>query len=116
MELHIRQYGDILRTSYFNVLRASVEDIPWRYIEDHMGTSIGRLFWTSPGRPLDVILPSGLCPMKTSSYNFNKIYISVLSFKFFLFICLIVLSCSFNIPRSILLSSSFYALMLTLSL
>ena len=64
MALHIRQYEDVLRTlhwdvlrtSYFNVLRTSVGV---RYIEDHMGTSIARLLETSPGRPLDVILPSG---------------------------------------------------------
>ena len=71
MELHIGQYGNILRTlqwdvnrtSYFNVLRTLVEDalrmsvgdVPWRYIEDHMSTSIGRLL----GSPQDVILPSG---------------------------------------------------------
>ena len=49
---------DVLRTSYFNVQRTSVEDVlrtsagdvPWRYIEDHMGTSIGRLLGTSSGR------------------------------------------------------------------
>ena len=45
-------HGDVLRTLYFNVQRTSVEEVvrtlagsvPWRYIEDHMGTSIGRLF------------------------------------------------------------------------
>ena len=34
-------------------------DIPWRYIEDNMGTSIRSLSGTSSGRPLDVLLPSG---------------------------------------------------------
>ena len=34
--------------------------LPWRYIEDHMGTSIGRLLWTSSERPQRVILPSGM--------------------------------------------------------
>ena len=55
---------DVLRTSYFNVQRTSVEDVlrtsagdvPWRYIEDHMGTSIGRL--------RDIILPSGQSSIK----------------------------------------------------
>ena len=66
LELHIGHYGDVLRTlhwdflrtSYFIVQRASVKDVlrtlagdvPWRYIEDHMGTSIGRLLGTSSGR------------------------------------------------------------------
>ena len=62
MELHIGQ-RDVHRTSYFNVLRTLVEDalrmsvgdVPWRYIEDHMSASIGRLL----GSPQDVILPSG---------------------------------------------------------
>ena len=73
--LHIGWYGDllreihwdVLRTSYFSVLRTSAEDVlrtllgevPWRYIEDHMVTSIGRLLGTSSGRPRDVILSSG---------------------------------------------------------
>ena len=35
-------------------------DVPWRYIEDHMGTSMGRLLGTSSGRHWDLILPSGL--------------------------------------------------------
>ena len=35
-------------------------DVPWRYIEDHMGTSIGRILGASSGRPRDVILPSGM--------------------------------------------------------
>ena len=56
--LHIGQYGDVLRTSYFNVLRTSVGDVPWRYTEDHLRTSIGRLLETSSG-PRDLILPSG---------------------------------------------------------
>ena len=44
--------------------RESPQDIawgvPWRYIEDHMGTSIGRILGASSGRPRDVILPSGM--------------------------------------------------------
>ena len=37
----------------------SREDVPYRYIEDHIRTSIGRLLGTSLGRPRDVTLPSG---------------------------------------------------------
>ena len=75
MALHIGQFGDVLktlhwdvlRTSCFNVLRTSVEDIlrtsvgnvTSRYTEDHMGTSIGRFLETSSGSPPDVIFPSG---------------------------------------------------------
>ena len=58
---------DVLKTPYFNVLRTLVEgvyrksvgDVPWLYIEDHMGTFIGRLLGKYSGRPQDVILPSG---------------------------------------------------------
>ena len=50
---------DVLRTSVKDVLRTSVGDVPWRYIEDHMRTSIELLLGTSPGRPRDVILLSG---------------------------------------------------------
>ena len=75
LALHIGHYGDILRKlhwdvfrmSYLNVQRTSVEDVlrtsagdfPWRYIEDHMGTSIGHILGTSSGRPREIILPSG---------------------------------------------------------
>ena len=55
MALHIGRYGDVLKTSYFNVLRTLVEDVPWRYIEDHMGTFIEGLFGTSSGRPQDLL-------------------------------------------------------------
>ena len=48
-------YWDVLRTSYFNVLRTPLGDVPWRYIEGHMGKSIGRLLRKCP---TDVILPS----------------------------------------------------------
>ena len=62
-----RQYGAVLRTSYFNVLRTSAEDnlrmsignVPWRYIEDNKGTSIRSFLTKTSGRPRDVILPSG---------------------------------------------------------
>ena len=73
MASHIGQYGDVLRTSYFNVLRKLVEDVlrtsvgdvPQRYIEDrwgrpygdvhmgtYIGTSFGDVFSTSLGRNL----------------------------------------------------------------
>ena len=71
MALQIGEYGDVLstlswellRASYFNVLRTSVGGITWRYIEDYIGMSIGRLLGTCPGLSWDVgnigsILPS----------------------------------------------------------
>ena len=60
LELQIRPYWDVLVTSAGHVLKTSTGDVPSRYIEDHMGTSIGRLLVTPSGRPQDVILPSGL--------------------------------------------------------
>ena len=60
LELQIRPYWDVLVTSAGNVLKTSKGDVPWRYIEDNMGTSIGRLLVTPSGRRRDVILPSGL--------------------------------------------------------
>ena len=61
--LHFHVLGksvrDVLRTSAGDVLRTSAGDAPWRYIEDNMGTSTGRLSGTSSGRPWDVILPIG---------------------------------------------------------
>ena len=39
--LAIGQFGDVLRTS--------VLDLPWRYVENHMGMSIG-LFWGTSSR------------------------------------------------------------------
>ena len=36
-------HWDIFTTPSFNVLRTSVGDAPWRYMEDHMGKSIERL-------------------------------------------------------------------------
>ena len=67
--LHIRQYGDILRTlhwdvrdvlrsSFFNILRTLVRDVHWHYVQEHMGTSIGCHLGTSSGCPQDLILPS----------------------------------------------------------
>ena len=86
MALHIGQYGDVLmtlhwdvlRTSYFKVLRTSVGDVPWRYIEDLLGTSIGHLLRSSSGRPRDVILPSGMlyCFRSTKYEVFHKGFLS----------------------------------------
>ena len=52
-------HQDVLKTSYYNIHRTSVEDdlrtlagdVPWRYLEHHMGTSIGCLLGKSLGRP-----------------------------------------------------------------
>ena len=43
------------RTLVGDVLRTSAGDVPWHYIEDHMGTSIGRLLGTSSGGPREAI-------------------------------------------------------------
>ena len=69
--LDMGKYGNVLRTlhsdahktSHFNVLRSSVEgilrtlvgDVTWRYIEDHIGTFMGRLLgvFLSTGKLLD---------------------------------------------------------------
>lgn len=45
---------------HFHILRTPAVDVSWRYIEDHMGTSIRHLLQASSGRPRDVILPSGI--------------------------------------------------------
>ena len=50
LELNIKPYGDVLITSVGDVLNTSVGDVPWRYIEDNMGMSIGCLLGTSSGR------------------------------------------------------------------
>ena len=39
MELNIRPYGDVLTASAGDILKTSLGDIPWRYIQDGMGTS-----------------------------------------------------------------------------
>ena len=59
MALHIGHYGDVPRTLHWDILRTLAGDIPWRYIEDHMGKSVGRLLGMSSGGPQDVIMPSG---------------------------------------------------------
>ena len=82
-------YGDVRRTSYFNVQRTSVEDVlrmsagdvPWRYIEDHMGTSIGRLLGTSSGHPRDVILPSGRTFLVSLCFLIDRTWKQVLSIQ-----------------------------------
>ena len=62
-------YFKVLRTLVVDVLRTSVGDVPWCYIEDHMGTSIGRFLETSSIRPQDVSLPSG--------HSTKKAYINI---------------------------------------
>ena len=52
-------YFDNLRMFVEDVLTMSEGDIPWRYIQGHMGTFIGRLLGTSSGHLRDVILPGG---------------------------------------------------------
>lgn len=43
-------HGDVFKASYFGVLRALIGGVPWRYIESHTDTSIGRLLVISSGR------------------------------------------------------------------
>lgn len=66
LALHIGNYREVFRTlhwgvlrmSYFNVLRPFVKNIlrtlagniPWRYTQNHISASIGRLLETSSGR------------------------------------------------------------------
>ena len=64
MALQIGRYGDVLKTSCFNVLRTSLGDLHWGYIGDRMGTCIGSLLGTSSGRSWDVILPTGCLFLK----------------------------------------------------
>ena len=47
LALHIRQCEDIPGTSAGDVIRMLVDDVPWCYIEDHMGVSIEHLLGTS---------------------------------------------------------------------
>ena len=42
LELKIKPYWDVLVTSALEVLKTSAGDVPWRYIQDIMGTSSGR--------------------------------------------------------------------------
>ena len=55
-------HWDDQRTSVEDVLRTSARNVPWRYIQDYMGTSIGRLLGTSIE---GVILPSGLAVIES---------------------------------------------------
>ena len=65
--LHIGQYGNFLKTfywyvlstSYFNILRTLVGDVPWCYIQDHVGLSIGCLLVMSAECLWDAISLSG---------------------------------------------------------
>ena len=66
-------HWDVQRTSVDDVLRTSARNVPWRYIEDYMGTSIGRLLGTSTE---GVILPTGLAVIESlSSKNKNVKYL-----------------------------------------
>ena len=51
LELNTRPYGNVLIKSAGEVLKTSVGDVPWRYIRDSMGTSIGRIL----GRLQDIL-------------------------------------------------------------
>ena len=81
MTLHVRPYRDVPRLLYFiihmkgevlrtsiadvhnmsveNVLRTSVGDVSWSYMQDHTGMFIEHPSEMSLGRPRDIILPSG---------------------------------------------------------
>ena len=54
-----------------DILRTLAGDVLCRYIEDHMGTSIGRFSGTFSGRPRDVILPSGYVSVNISMTDIN---------------------------------------------
>ena len=47
---------NVQRTSIEDALRTSARDASWRYMEDQMGASTGRLLGMSLGRPWDIIL------------------------------------------------------------
>ena len=40
-DVHKTSVGGVLRKLHWDVLRTSVVDVPWYYIENYMGTSIG---------------------------------------------------------------------------
>ena len=103
LEVNIRRYEDVLKTSTGEVFKTLVGashcvtyrtvwgclqdgtlgrpqdvifqcpmtlvgDVAWRYIENHMETSRGRLIGTSSGHPWGVILLSGISPEKKVEY------------------------------------------------
>ena len=71
-------HWDVQRTSVEDVLRTSARNVPWRYIESYMGTSIGRLLGTSIE---GVILPSVLAVIESlSSKNKNVKYLSCVKY------------------------------------
>ena len=86
LALHVRQNGDVLKNldwgllgvSYLNFLKTLVEDvlsmsgadIPWRYMEHHMGTSVVLLLGMNSGRPCDVTLPGGQCTYELNLITF----------------------------------------------
>ena len=66
LELQIKPYWDVLVTSALEVLKTSAGDVPWRYIQDIMGTSSGRHISTSKG-----------CRQKTSSRRSKRTFLGV---------------------------------------
>ena len=68
--LHTGQYGDAVRTLHWTSLGRHIStvvgDTPWHYIENHMGTFIGRVLGTSSGHPRDVSLLIGKELLNTS--------------------------------------------------
>ena len=68
--LHIGQYGDVIRTLHWTSLGRHIStlvgDTPWRCIENHKGTFIGRVLGTSSGHPRDVSLLIGKELLNTS--------------------------------------------------
>ena len=55
-------------------------ELPWGYIEDHIGTSIRCLLGTSSERPGEVILPNGLLLIYMIKLNMLFMYV-------FIFMC-----------------------------
>ena len=66
LELQIKPYWDVLVTSALEVPKTSAGDVPWRYIQDIMGTSSGRHISTSKG-----------CRQKTSSRRSKRTFLGV---------------------------------------
>ena len=76
-ELNIRRYRDILETSAGGILKTSVGDVLWRYIEDHMGTSVSSVM----GRLQDV-LGKSFCQVGTCNSPFSNCTIKYETFTF----------------------------------
>ena len=52
-------------------------ELPWGYIEDHIGTSIRCLLGTSSERPGEVILPNGLLLIYMIKLNMLFMYVLI---------------------------------------